>query len=194
MQPVLYKYLALYKNLNIPGIGNFEINQTSPALQFTDKQFQPPASSIVFTQVVYPTNNHFYTFLSREWNVDKAIAIRRYKEDVEGLMEQLKTGIACELPGIGTLRKTDGSNVVFTAAEPTFCFYSVLPAERVIRKHAQHTVLVGEREHIKEYTSPDAVSETVYDEEPAKEKWKTYALVIAIVAVLMIVLYYATHR
>ena len=191
MQTVLYKYLALYKNLNVPGIGNFTINQTPATLQFTDKQLQPPQSSVAFTQVVHPTNNHFYTFLSREWKVEKVVAIRMYKEEVEGLMDQIKKEGVCELQGIGTLHKTDDNTVVFTSAQSAFSFYSTLPAERVVRKHGHHTVLVGEREHIKEYTSPEAEQETVLEDEPAKEKWQTYALIIAIVAVLMIVLYYA---
>ncbi len=104
--------------------------------------------------MVYPTNNHFYSFLSREWNVDKVIAIRRYKDEVEGLIEQLKQKRICELGGIGTIHKTD-DNIAFTAAETEFCFYPVLPAERVIRKNTQHTVLIGEQEHIKEYNLPE---------------------------------------
>ena len=193
MQTVFYKYLALYKNLNIPGIGNFVVKQTSPQLQFTDKRIEPPKSSIAFTPVVYPTNNHFYTFLSREWGVDKVIAIRKYKDDVEELIEQLKQKKVCELAGIGTLRKTDDDNIDFTAIEPAFSFYPILPAERVMRKNAQHTVLIGEQEHIKEYNSPDTLQELVYEEKETKGKWKLYALIIAIAAVLMIVLYYAMY-
>lgn len=192
MQIILYKYLALYKSLNIPGIGSFTINQTPAALQFTDKRLQPPQSSIAFTQAVHPTNNHFYTFLSREWEVEKVVAIRKYKEEVEGMMEQIKQEGICELQGIGTLRKDKDSNIIFKPDATALSFYSTLPAERVVRKRAQHTVLVGEHEHIKEYTSPDTEKEIVLEEEPAKEKWKTFALVIAIVAVLLIVLYYAT--
>ena len=194
MQTVLYKYLALYKNLNIPGIGNFVIKQTSPQLQFTDKQLQPPQSSIAFTPVVYPINNHFYSFLSREWNVDKVIAIRRYKDEVESLIEQLKQKRVCELGGIGTIHKTDDETIVFTATEYPFYFYPILPAERVVRKYAQHTVLVGEREHIKGNTSPDEiVSENMPEQKEAKPKWKLYALIIAILALLLIVLYYLMY-
>ncbi len=47
MQTVLYKYLALYKNLNIPGIGNFVVKQTAPQLKFTDKQIEPPQSKLL---------------------------------------------------------------------------------------------------------------------------------------------------
>ncbi len=193
MQTVLYKYLALYKNLNIPGIGNFVIHQAQPQLQFTDKKLQPPQSNIAFTPVVYPINNHFYSFLSREWNVEKVIAIRRFKDKAESLIEQLKSKKVCELDGIGTLRKNDDNNVAFAAVESPFHFYSILPAERVVRKHAQHKVLVGEREHIKEYNSTETAQEMMYEEKEAKPNWKLYAIMVAVVSVLLIVLYYAMY-
>ncbi len=134
MQTVLYKYLVLYKNLNVPGIGNFAVQQTAPQLQFTDKKIEPPQTSVSFAPVVYPTNNHFYTFLSREWKVEKVIAIRKYKDEVEDLIEQLKQKKVCELRGIGKLHKTDDDSIAFTAAEYPFCFYPALTAERVVRK------------------------------------------------------------
>ncbi len=59
---------------------------------------------------------------------------------------------------------------------------------------AQHTVLIGEQEHIKEYNAPDeATQKMVYEEKEAKGKWKVYALIIAIAAVLLIVLYYVMY-
>lgn len=195
MQTALYKYLALYKNLNIPGIGNFAVKQTAPQLQFTDKKIEPPQTSVSFTPVVHPTNNHFYTFLSREWGVDKVIAIRKYKDEVENLLEELKHKKVCELEGIGTLHKNGDDNIAFTAAEQPFCFYPILKAERVVRKNAQHTVLIGEQEHIKEYNAPEVTTEQeiVYEETETKGKWKVYALIIAIAAVLLIVLYYVMY-
>ena len=191
MQPALLKYLALYKKLDIPGIGNFSVETTPATLQFTDKQWQPPASSILFAPVVHPTNNHFYSFLSREWNVDKVIAIRRYKEEVESTLEELKKLGICQLKGIGMLRKRSDGSLDFTADEPSLLMFSGLPAERVLRKHTQHSVLVGEEEHIKTYTLPEANEEVLY-EEPVDDKWKTYAMILAIVAVLMIAYYYVT--
>ena len=192
MQPVFNKYLSLYKKLDVPGIGNFTVEQTPASLQFTDKQLQPPVSRIKFAPVVHPTNNHFYSFLSREWNVDKVIAIRRYKEEVEDMIESLKKIGMCELKGIGILRKTSDDSFHFAAAEPLLVFSS-LPAERVLRKHSQHTVLVGEREQVKQYSLPETDEEVMNEEEPVKDKWKLYALILAVLAVLMIVLYYATH-
>lgn len=193
MQTILHKYLALHKNLNIPGIGNFVVKQTAPQLQFTDKQIEPPQSSIAFAPVVFPTNNHFYSFLSREWNVEKVIAIRMYKDEVESLLEHLKQKKVCELKGIGTLHKNGDETVAFTAAAHPFCFYPILPAERVVRKNTQHTVLIGEQEHIKEYNVPETTGEIVYEKKEIKGKWKFYALIIAIAAVLMIVLYYVMY-
>ncbi len=192
MQPALYKYLALCKKLEVPGIGNFTVEETPATLQFTDKQWQPPASRIRFAPLVRPTNNHFYGFLSKEWNVDKVVAIRRYKEDVEAMLDELKRVGMCEWKDVGILRKTADGSLAFAAAEPSFSLFSSLPAERVLRKYSQHTVLVGEQEHIKEYVMPEQGEEMMIEEEPAKEKWKLYALILAVIAVLLIVLYYAT--
>lgn len=191
MHSILYKYLALYKKLDVPGIGNFTIETTPATLHFTDKQLQPSSSHIRFAQVVHPTNNHFYSFLSREWGVEKVIAIRRYKEEVEVLMEDLKRLGMCELKYIGILRKTNNETIAFTETEPSFPLFSVLPAERVLRKHTQHTILVGEQEHVKDYVMPEENGEIILEEDVANDKWKLYAMILAAIAVVMIVVYYA---
>lgn len=191
MQPAFQKYLALYKKLDVPGIGNFTVEDTPPSLQFTDKQLLPPQSHIRFAPVVRPTNNHFYSFLSREWNVDKVIAIRRYKEEVESMMNELKRLGMYDCKGIGMLRRTSDDGLVFTAYNSSLSFFTALPAERVVRKYTQHTVLIGEQEHVKEYVMPDGdEEETSLAEEPAKDRWKLYALLLAIAAVAAIVIYY----
>ena len=194
MQPVFQKYLALYKKLDVPGIGNFRVEHTLPSLQFADKQLLPPQSHIRFAPVVRPTNNHFYAFLSREWGVDKVIAIRRYKEEVEQVMEELKHLGIYNWKGIGVLRKTGDGSFAFSAEEPAFFSFPVLPAERVVRKYTQHTVLIGEQEHVKEYVLPDENGETALAEEPAIDRWRLYALVLAIVAVVMIAVYYMVYN
>ena len=45
---------------------------------------------------------------------------------------------------------------------------------------------------MKEYVMPEENEAIVLEEEPVSNKWKLYALILAIVSVLMIVLYYAT--
>lgn len=193
MYATLYKYLALNKNLNIPGLGNFSITETPATLQFTDKKLHAPQTSIGFTQVVHPTNNHFYTFLSREWSVDKVIAIRMYKEGVEDILDALKKSGTFDLPGIGTIRKQGEDNLEFQEAE-SVQFFTTLPAERVLRKNAQHRVLVGEQEHKKTHTIPQQpTEELVYEEPLAKDRWWVYAIVLAVLAILMIVYYYAAR-
>ena len=196
MQPAFQKYLALYKKLDVPGIGNFTVEDTSPSLQFTNKQLLPPQSRIRFAPVVHPTNNHFYGFLSREWNVDKVIAIRRYKEEVEQIMENLKHPGIYNWSGIGILHKTGDGSFSFTASdESSLSFFSMLPAERVVRKYTQHTVLIGEQEHVKDYVMPEEFAEeTIPSAEATKDRWKLYALILAIIAVIMIVVYYSIYN
>ncbi len=192
MQPAFHKYLALYKKLDVPGIGNFTIETVPATLQFTDKQWQAPNSHIRFAPVVHPTNNHFYTFLSREWEVDKAVAIRRYKEEVENILDELKKIGMCEWKGIGILRRITDGTIAFAASEYSLLLFAALPAERVLRKHTHHNILVGEQEQVKEYIMPDTTETVVYEEEIKKDKWQLYALLLAIAAVLMVVFYYAT--
>ena len=178
----------------MPGVGNFTVEQTPPDLQFADKQLLPPQSHSRFAPVVRPTNNHFYAFLSREWGVDKVIAIRRYKEDVEQMMEELKYLGMYNWKGIGILRKTVDGSFAFSAEESRFFPFSVLPADRVVRKFTQHTVLIGEQEHVKDYILPDENGEeTALADEPARDRWKLYALLLAIVAVIVIAVYYLTY-
>ncbi len=189
----LHKYLALHKRLNIPGIGNFTIEETPATIQFTDKLAHPPKSEVKFAPVVHPTNNHFYSFLSRELKVEKVIAIRLYKEAVEGILEQLQTLGLYQLPGIGILRKTFDGSLVFAPEENEDVVFTALPAERVMRKDALHTVLVGEIEHRKAHTIPVQPEDDYIEREKAKDLWWIYVLILTVIAILIIVYYYATH-
>lgn len=195
MHSTLHKYLALHKKLDIPDVGSLSVEPTPATLQFADKQFLPPASVICFTPDTQPINNHFFSFLAREWNLDKVIAIRRFKDEADSIAGELQQTGAYDLAGIGVLRKEGADEPTFTPSkffsQPLF---AALPAERVLRRDAQHTVLVGEQEHIKAHTDYQTTDEVLYEEAPAKEKWKLYALILAILAVLMIVYYYAAYR
>ena len=191
----LHKYLALHKKLTIPGVGSFSVDATPATLHFTDKQLLPPSSAICFTRDVQPNNNHFFSFLSREWNVDKVIAIRRFTDESESIAAGLHQSGTYEFSYIGLLRKEGTDKLQFIPSEfllqPLFL---ALPAERVLRKDAQHTVLVGEQEHIKTNTANGTAEEVLYNETHPKEKWQLYAWILAIAAVLMIVFYYAVYK
>ena len=194
MSSALYKYLTLYKKLDVPGIGCFTIEQKPAVLQFTDKKLLPPAANSQFAAVVHPTNNHFYSFLSHEWQVDKVIAIRRFKEEVEALLEELKKLGICELKGIGVIRKTADGSLGFAADTPSFSLFESLSAERVLRRNVHHTVLIGEQQHRKTHSQPEPEETVLYEPETVKDNWQLFALILAIVALLMIVAYYTVYK
>ncbi len=60
---------------------------------------------------------------------------------------------------MGMLRKKEGNSIDFTADQQPYILHAPLLAERVMRKGAMHTVLVGEREHQKTHTQPEIVVE-----------------------------------
>lgn len=183
---ILYKYLALYKKLVLPGIGNFTIEESPANLQFTDKLLSPPAKEIIFTTQVLPLDNHFYSFLANELKVDKITAVRLYNQETGSIKKQLEQDGKATLTGIGTLQKQDDT-IMFMAAEGMPEAFVPLHAERVIHKNATHTILVGETE----VTNTKMQEALEYTNENPKDYWWLYALILAILALFVIAVYYS---
>jgi hypothetical protein len=141
--PILTKYLLQYKRVCIPHIGTFELVQQSPQLSIADKLFTPPFFTIRYLhQDAVP--EHQFNFFS--WSDPSRKEI--LKEELFNFGAELKSKIKdapFQWNGFGTLRyASDG--VIFEPHPIELDSLQRVPAEKVIRYNAEHSMLVGDQQ------------------------------------------------
>jgi hypothetical protein len=141
--PILTKYLLQYKRVCIPHIGTFEIVQQSPQLSIADKLFTPPFFTIRYLhQDAVP--EHQFNFFS--WSDPSRKEI--LKEELFNFGAELKSRVKdapFQWNGFGTLRYAS-DELVFEAHPIELDSLQRVPAEKVIRYNAEHSMLVGDQQ------------------------------------------------
>jgi nucleoid DNA-binding protein len=187
MYDSLYKYLILYKKLNIPGIGSFAIEQIPARLDFLNKQLHSPLPVIRFNLGNAVADKHFYDFLAKEKGLQEWEAIRQFNDLTFEIKNTVNSKGMVELPGIGTLKKEFTDTYSFQPAGSLQPYFPDVAAERIIRKNATHSVKVGDAEK-----SSTEMQELLAPEKPKKSQWVKYAIILAVLGAAAIAYYYAT--
>jgi nucleoid DNA-binding protein len=183
MYQYIHKYFALHKNVSLPGIGSFTVENQNAKLDFIGKTLHAPSHNIRYNKYD-KADESFYRFLSKETGVDETDAYGNFNNFIQQLKTQLERDHVVILAGIGTLTKNT-LGYSFIADETLQRYFSDVHAERVIREDAQHKVIVGERER----TSAE-MHEHFQKREVKEEKWMIPALILGAIGVAAIVIFY----
>lgn len=140
----LYCFLIYHKQLNVPGIGTFLVDRKPAKLDFLNRCVNPPVYTISFQASSQSTTNKLFSWLADEWNISDRDAVIRFNEFAFDLKKKIDEGNIIEWKGVGTLEKKD--NQVNFLPEENSVGEKPVKAEKVIREHAEHTMLVGEWE------------------------------------------------
>ncbi len=140
---LLTKYLLQYRRLCIPHVGTFELVQQPAEFSVVDQLMLPPAFRLSWTSSDF-LPEHQLSYL--------AAASRADKEKTRAELDQFGQGFYSKLEkqtftwnGIGTVKKENGS--VHVAKEfLQVDGWEVVPAHKVVREHAEHSMLVGDRQ------------------------------------------------
>lgn len=188
MIATLYSYLLQHKSLSIPGLGTIFIERVPAQSDFVNKQLLPPSYHYRFDKYFDAPDKDFFTYLALKKNLADYEAIRWYNEWAYELRNKIRTDNPVALDKIGTLRKDFSGDIVFEPERILPAYLAPVPAHRVIRTHATHTVLVGDREVLNSEASGYIEEETVVE----RESWWIYALVI--VAISLIILFFHFYK
>ena len=194
MYNYLYKYLALYKHLTIPGIGTFMVEAAGAKLDFAEKLIHPALPLIMYNMDNTTPERKLFNFLSSHLQVDEVNAIRKYNDFAASLKEELHQNGAIVLPGIGKLIRQVYNTFSFVPEQHVDSFFSAIPAERVIRKNAEHFVRVGEEEKTSTEMQEQLNIEEIYIEEVQQERWWMSAVILAAIGIAAIVLHFYSRR
>lgn len=184
MYQYLNKYFSINKNVALPGIGSFYA-ETQPAnLDFINKTLFPPAAVIHYRNDEAVADEKFYSFLSKEAGIDQPELENRFNKFIKDLKQRLESGTVLEFSGIGTLQKNE-EGFIFKQDESLQNIFPSIPAERVVRQHAEHNVRVGEDDK----TSTEMHVQLAW-QEVKEEQWWIAAVVLAVAGIAAILVYY----
>jgi hypothetical protein len=187
MYPELYQYLLQYKQLPVPGIGTFLLERRPAQVDFPNKQIFPP----VFSIAMQPTGNlpskNFFTWLGQMLGISDRDAIIRFNDFAFDMKKQVDSGDSIDWKGVGIIRKGLAGEIKFVAADALLQEEPV-PAAKVLREKAEHTVRVGEDEK----TSVQ-MEEMLAQPEEKRSYWWALPLALGLLAVVFIGWYLSKH-
>ena len=185
MYPVLKKFLALYHHLVLPGIGNFSIEKIPASLDIANRCINPPVAKINFSDDKLPADKFFFHFLAQELNIDEVQAIRNFTDFNTQLQSDIREDKIVVFKNFGKLYKHSSGKINFEA-DVMPVYLPVLSAERVIRKNATHTVMVGENEKTSVEMHAALNEENVVE----VDRWWIPAIVLGLIGIAALVYYY----
>jgi hypothetical protein len=183
MVAALNSYLVQHKSLSIPGLGTIYVERLPAQSDFVNKQIIPPSYHYRFDRYFDAPDKDFFTYLASQKQIADYEAIRWYNEWAYDLRNKIRTQQEVHWENVGILRTDVSGEIVFEAQQNLVSYLQPVPAERVIRSNAQHTMIVGDKEVTNKVMTDYLNEETVYVE---KESWWIYALILATVAVIVL--------
>lgn len=183
----LYQYLILHKQLNIPGIGTFLLERKPADIDFVNKIANPPAYSVALHHGNSTPSKNVFSWLASSLNISERDALTQFNDFALDIKDRVLTGDKLQWNGIGILSKGMAGEIRFEASLKGMKAGTPVPAIKVIRENAEHTVRVGEQEK----TSAEMIELLA----PSAEK-KTYlwgiALIAGLLAIFFIALYFSS--
>jgi hypothetical protein len=117
----LAKYLYLHKNLNLPGVGTFTIDQSIVVPEVTDKTFLDFTRQIKFTRKnITAPDDALIEFIREQTKKIKPLAVSDLESYLEDGRILLNIGKPFELEGIGTILKLRDGTLEFTAGDAAY--------------------------------------------------------------------------
>jgi len=168
----LYQYLILHKQLNIPGIGTFLVERKPADIDFVNKIVNPPAYTIALHHGNTTPSKNVFSWLASTLNISEPDALTRFNDFALDIRDKIIAGDKLQWNGIGILSKGMAGEIRFEASLKDMKAGTPVPAIKVIREHAEHSVRVGEQEK-----SSSEMIEMLAPSEERKTHWWGIALI-----------------
>lgn len=182
----LHQYLVQHKSVSIPGLGTIYVERTPAQSDFVNHQILPPSYHYRFDKYFDAPDKEFFTFLAARKSIADYEAIKLYNEWAFELRNRIRKENEVEWESIGKLIQDPSGEIIFEPTAPLVAGLTPVPAERIIRNNAEHTMLVGDRQR----TSFE-MNEYLHEEtESRKRPWWVYAIIVAAVALVVLFVHY----
>ncbi len=183
----LYQYLILHKQLNIPGIGTFLLERKPANIDFVNKMADPPAYTVALHHGNTTPSKNIFSWLASVLNISESDALNRFNDFALDVKDRVLAGDKLQWNGIGILSKGMAGEIRFESSLKDMKAGTPVPAIKVIRENAEHTVRVGEQQK----TSSE-MAEILTPAEGKKTNWWGIALIAGLLAFIFIALYFSS--
>ncbi|HXD76575.1 MAG TPA: hypothetical protein VN616_02145 [Puia sp.] len=190
MLQVLNAYLFQHRSISIPGLGTIYLETFPANVDVADRTILPPVYRFRFDKYFDAPEKEFFSFLATQGKMLDYEAIKWYNEFSFDLRNRIRSEDEVSWAGVGVLKKDAAGNILLESVSPPgFCSQPV-PAIRVNRQDAVHTLLVGDRER----TSGE-MNEWLQVEGPSRRRlsWWVIALILAVIGLAILGWHFYTH-
>ena len=180
----LYQYLILHKQLNMPGIGTFLLERKPAQIDFVNKIAEPPAYTVALHHGNVPASKNVFNWLSSRLNISELDAVRRFNDFAVDIKNKVMAGDKLQWDGVGIFSRGMAGEIRFEALLKDMKAGVPIPALKVIRENAEHTVRVGE-----EQKTSSQMMEMLAPGSEKKIQWWGVALIVGLLAFVFIAVY-----
>ena len=195
MTDVLNSYLLQHHSINIPGLGSIYIQKIPVTTDFVNKQLYPVSFTYRFDKRNDTPDKSFYNYLASRKKISEVEAERWYNEFSTTIRSNVKADGYFEWKDVGVFKQDANGEIIFEEHRNQLPLKPV-PARRVIRKDAQHAILVGDQEKTNLQMSEILSTEIVQEPEVVivrKERWWISAVILFIAALIVIFFHFYTN-
>jgi len=186
---ILHQYLIQNKSLSLPGLGTLEVQNIPAISNFSDHVIEPPTHKIIFDDSQDAPSKTLFRYIATRLGLEEWEAIKKVNDFSYELKNHLKQGKEIQWFDAGTLRLDITGNIILDSKPIAYSFMQKVPAIRVIRSDASHTILRGDTEVSGNFIKlPEAFEEHIHT--GLLKKWWFWAIAFAAVALLLIFIYY----
>jgi len=146
MFQTLYLFLIRHKQISLPGIGVISLQPISAKIKFIDREVSSPGYSFAFSPQDRPSTHKLSSWIAHALGTSETEANDRFNEFVDEMKKQLQEGKEIIWSGVGKMSKGLMNEIEFSPEIKKLAFQQPVVAEKVIREHARHVVVVGGRE------------------------------------------------
>jgi hypothetical protein len=164
-------------------MGSLTIRETVAQTDFSNKRIFAPSSKIEF-QDSESENNSFIQYAASVLNCDHSEAASAFESYCKDLKANAARSSAI-VEGIGSFSVDNNGHLQFTGEKFPVEFLLPVTAERVIRKHTMHEMLVGDKQ-----TTNVQMAEYFSETEKKKDHWWVWAIVLTVAGILGLLFYF----
>lgn len=190
MFQILHQYLIQHKTLSLPGLGTLVLQNIPAISNFSDHLIEPPMQKIIFDDLHDAPDKDLFLYVANILQVEEWEAIKRVNDFSFELKNRLKQDGEIVWNRVGVLNCEAGGTIHLDAKTITYDFMEPVPAIRLIRTDANHTILRGDTE-VKEsfLRHPSVVEGDAYPEDATirwYKKWWVWASIVGGIALCLL--------
>jgi hypothetical protein len=180
MYAELYQYLLQYKKLPVPGIGTFLLERKPAVADFPNRLIHAPAFAISLSETAQQPKSNFFQWLGQALSITEREAVIKFNNFSFDVKNHIGNGGTINWNGVGVLNKGLAGEIKLLPAD-NLIVEEAVPADKVIRQRAEHTVRVGEQEKTSE-----EMTQLLNKTEATKSYWWVWAASLALLAMLFL--------